>query len=96
MRHLMLCLLFLSSSANAQFIYDYPIVCDDSKAVIKSLGSDFQEKLTWKGKHDNDESVYSLWTNEREKSWTLLKMTPQFSCILGVGEESKLIWTNPA
>ena len=91
MRSLLLAFLFcLSSVANAQFLYDYPIICDSTEKIIKSLVDNYKETLTWGGKHISDNSAYSLWINEKTGSWTLLKMTPETSCILGVGVESKL------
>ena len=80
---------FTSSIANAQFRYDYPIVCDKTQKLIESLSLNFKEKVSWAGRHVDDDSMYSLWVNERTGSWTLLKMNPEVACILGVGEESK-------
>ena len=77
-----------TSVVNAQFRYDMPTVCDATAAIIKSLETNYREQLTWSGKHVNDNSMYSLWTNKKDNSWTLLKMTPEFSCIIGVGDQS--------
>ena len=100
MRMLLLAFLVcLSSSANAQsndtpkegpFRYDYPLVCDNTAKIIQSLGDNWKETLTWSGKHIDDLSIYSLWTNEKNGSWTLLKMTSAVSCILGTGSDSKI------
>jgi len=80
----------LSSVANAQFRHDYPILCDSTEKIIKSLRNNWKETLIWGGKHISDNSVYSLWTNEKEGTWTLLKMTSEVSCILGTGTDSKI------
>ena len=96
MRLLLLAFLFCSSSlVNAQFQYDYPLLCDSTEKIIKSLVDNYKETLSWGGKHISDNSVYSLWINEKTGSWTLLKMTSEASCILGVGLESKLQLGNP-
>ena len=96
MRSMLLAFLFcLSSVANAQFLYEYPIICDSTENILKSITGEFKETLTWGGRHINDNSAYSLWLNEKTGSWTLLKMTPEVSCILGVGTESKLLLGNP-
>ena len=89
-------LVCLPSLANAQFQYDYPLLCDSTANIVKSLGENWKETLTWTGKHTNDKSVYSLWTNEKEGSWTLLKMTSEVSCILGTGSDSKVNLGTPA
>lgn len=92
MRLLILAFLFCSFSvANAQFRYDYPVVCDSTQKIIKVLEEEFKEQVSWKGSH-NDNSTYSLWINERTRSWTLLKMTPETSCILGVGDDSNSLF----
>ena len=83
-------LVCLPSLANAQFQYDYPLLCDSTANIVKSLGENWKETLTWTGKHTNDKSVYSLWTNEKVGNWTLLKMALEVSCILGTGSESKV------
>lgn len=96
MRSMLLAFLVcLPSLVNAQFQYNYPIICDSTEQVIKSLGENFKETLTWNGKHVNDNSVYSLWINEQSGEWTLLKMNPELSCILGVGTESKITLGTP-
>ena len=87
---LLVLLVCMSNAATAQFRYDYPLLCDSTEKIIKSLGENYKETLTWSGKHSSDNSAYSLWINEKEGSWTLLKMTPETSCILGVGTESKI------
>ena len=69
MRSLLLAFLVCSPSlVNAQFRYDYPIVCDDTQKVISVLEKEFEEKLSWKGLHVNDKSVYSLWINEKTQN----------------------------
>ncbi len=78
-----------SSIANAQFRYDYPILCDTTQSMIESLNKNYQEKLRWTGNHVSDNSVYSLWVHPKDNSWTLLKSKKEFACILGVGDESK-------
>ena len=83
-------LVCLPSLVNAQFQYNYPLLCDSTEKIIKSLGENYKETLTWGGKHSSDNSVYSLWTNEKVGSWTLLKMTSEVSCILGTGSDSKV------
>lgn len=82
-------LAFNLNSALAQEEYNFNIICAPLETVIKGL-SDYNEKLTWAGKHINDKSILSLWINEKTGSWTLLKKTPEVACVLGAGEESIL------
>lgn len=81
-----------SSIANAQFRYDYPILCDSTQTMVESLSKNYQEKLSWVGEHANDGSMYSLWVHLKDNSWTLLKSNKEFACILGVGGDSKFIF----
>jgi len=82
----------ISSIANAEsFVARKPIVCDETKTVIRSLTETFKEKPMWTAKDVQDDSRYSLFVNEKTGAWTLVQMTPDYACVLGVGEDSKLI-----
>ena len=84
-----------SSIANAQsFQADKPVICDDTQKIIKSLTETFKEVPIWTAKDGSTNSRYSLFVNEKTGAWTMLQMTPEVSCILGVGEESKIIGTS--
>jgi hypothetical protein len=83
---LILILLTYSLSVHAWIRYEYPILCDKTEEIIKSLIG-FKEEVKWQGKDAEDKSIYSLWISE-SGGWTLLKMNPEVSCVLGVGEES--------
>ncbi len=86
---LILTVLTCSLAYAAPFEYDYTIPCDDTITIMNSLRDNYKEELTWAGNHINDYSTYSLWVNDKEGTWTLLKMNPELSCILGVGETDK-------
>lgn len=89
MRILLLAVLLgVTTPSYSEFVYQYPILCVDTAAIMKTLEKDFEETLTWSGEHDSDKSVYSLWTNTKSGAWTLLKMTPETSCVLGGGAKS--------
>ncbi len=77
-----------SSIANAQFQTQKPVICDQTKKLIEALTITFNEKPIWTAKDAQDGTRYSLFVNEKNGSWTLLQMTPEYACILGVGEES--------
>jgi hypothetical protein len=82
-------------TVTAQTQYQLPIVCDRTEAVISALENNYKETLSWRGQHGTDGSVLSLWINDRTGAWTLLKMTPEVSCIIGAGAGSKLILGYP-
>jgi hypothetical protein len=80
-----------SSIANAQFQSEKPIICDQTKKIIESLTTNFYEKPIWTAMDAQDGTRYSLFVNSKTGAWTLLQMTPEYACILGVGEESTLL-----
>lgn len=90
MKRIIFILLALNlSSVFAQAEYNLVVPCAPLNIVIESLKG-YKERLTWVGKHINDQSILSLWINEKTGSWTLLKKTPEVACIMGTGEESIL------
>lgn len=88
-------LMAVCAPIHAQFTYQYPIVCTDTKILMDQIEKEFEETLSWNGVHVNDKSVYSLWTNVKTGAWTLLKMTPSHSCVLGVGDASTIRLGDP-
>jgi len=90
-------LLSLSSSiANAQFETSKPVICDDTKKIVRSLVEIYNEKPVWGAVNPQDSTRFSLFVNNKTGAWTLIQMNPQVACILGVGEESKMIFDNDA
>jgi hypothetical protein len=94
MRFLTVAFLFCLSGtvANAQpFESRKPVLCDDTKTLIKSLTENYNEKPIWTARNPVDHTRFGLFVNSKTGSWTLLQMTPDIACILGVGEESSSI-----
>lgn len=81
-----------STIANAQpFESRKPVLCDDTKSLIKSLIENYNEKPIWTAVNPVDETRFSLFVNSKTGYWTLLQMTPEIACIIGVGEDSKFL-----
>lgn len=79
-----------SSIANAQsFQTTKPVICDKPQVILKALIEVYNEKPMWTAKDGNNDSRYSLFVNEETKDWTLVQMTANIACIIGVGEKSK-------
>lgn len=93
MKKLALALLFgsVSSIAHAQmFMTEKTMVCDSAQKIIKALVSDdFKEMPIWTGKSDQDDSKFSMFSNEKTKTWTILQFNDKIACILGTGTDSK-------
>lgn len=86
-------LLSLSSSlANAQpFESRKPVLCDDVKTLIRSLTESYNEKPIWTARNPVDDTRFGLFVNSKTGAWTLLQMTPEIACIIGVGEDSSFL-----
>ena len=81
-----------SSLANAQpFESRKPVLCDDVKTLIKSLTEDYNEKPIWTAINPVDDTRFGLFVNSKNGAWTLLQMTSEIACIIGVGKDSNLL-----
>ncbi len=79
----------ISSIANAQaFEARKPVLCDNVQTLIKGLTENYNEKPVWTARNPQDDTRYALFVNDREGTWTLLQMTTEIACIIGVGKES--------
>ena len=94
MRTLVMAFLFCLSStiANAQpFETRKPVLCDDVKTLIRGLTENYNEKPVWTARNPVDDTRFALFVNNKDGSWTLLQMTTEIACIIGVGQESKFL-----
>lgn len=94
MRTLALAFLFCltSSIAYAQaFESSKPVLCDNVQYIIRGLTENYNEKPVWTARNPVDDTRYALFVNDRKGTWTLLQMTTEIACIIGVGQESKFL-----
>lgn len=94
MRTLALAFLFCltSSIAYAQaFESSKPVLCDNVQSIIRGLTENYNEKPVWTARNPVDDTRYALFVNDRKGTWTLLQMTTEIACIIGVGQESKFL-----
>lgn len=83
-----------SSIANAQsFQSNKPVICDNVQKIIQALGDNYEEKPIWAGTGEG--TRFSLFINQNTGSWTIIQFTTEFACILGVGNDSKILIGNP-
>ena len=81
-----------SSIVNAEaFQTNKPVICDSTKTVVNFLKDSFNENPVWVAKDQSDKSRYVLFVNSKTGSWTMIQMTPEIACVIGVGVESKMI-----
>jgi len=94
MRILIMAFLFCltSSIATAQpFESRKPVLCDDVKTLIRSLTENYNEKPIWTARNPVDDTRFGLFVNSKTGAWTLLQMTPEIACIIGVGQDSSIL-----
>jgi hypothetical protein len=81
-----------SSIVHAQaFEARKPILCDNIKTLITGLTENYNEKPVWTARNPVDDTRFALFVNNKEGTWTLLQMTQEIACIIGVGQESSFI-----
>ena len=92
MRKLLLGVLLLPALASAQLVtVDKPVECGKTDILLPGLMlSEYKEKPIWVGK--SEETAYSLFVNEKTKSWTLVQFNEKVACVLGTGEDSKMLF----
>ena len=74
-----------------------PVECVDTEILFRGLiGSDYKENPIWLGiQPDVSLPKYTLFVNEKTKTWTLIQFNEKISCVLGTGENSTQIFTGP-
>ncbi len=71
-----------------------PIVCEETSVVLSTLFSgEYQEFPIWIGIGEN--TRYSLFANEKTKSWTLIQYDEKIACVLGVGSHYRMVFNGP-
>jgi hypothetical protein len=74
----------------ATFKINKPLVCGPTKKMIGELiNGEYKELPAWGG--DGEKTRYSLLINQETGSWTLVQFDKDNTCVLGVGEKSKVM-----
>ena len=82
------CIAFALAQSTAVEI-NKKVVCDDTKSLLDTLLNEYQESPVWAG--TDEKSKYSLLINQETGTWTIIQFDKNTTCILGVGENSRLI-----
>ena len=65
------------------------VICDDTTKIMKELISgEYEETPAWGGTGKN--SMFILLINKKTGTWTLIEGNKNTSCVLGVGEDSRV------
>ena len=66
--------------------------CDDTKVIVKELREKYKEVPVIMGKTDDEaQSVMTMWMNPINETWTIVASHKDYSCIIGVGQQLKVI-----
>lgn len=92
MRKLLLGVLLFPSLSSAQLVtVDKPVQCARTEVLLPGLAnSEYKEQPVWVG--TDEESTFSLFVNEKTKSWTLVQFNQKVACVLGTGEKSRMVF----
>ena len=88
----------LTGSLFAQTItIQKPVECVDTETLFRGLiSSDYKENPIWLGIQPGTTLLrYTLFINEKTKTWTLIQFNEKLACVLGIGENSTQIFTGP-
>lgn len=95
MRKFLLGVLLLPALVVAQPVtVEKAIICEETGKVIDALQKgQYKEMPSWIGY--DEKSKYSLFVNEKTKTWTIIQFNETIACIIGNGEGSRQIFTGP-
>lgn len=85
---------FIGAAVWAQSVnVEKTMECAPTSLFLKGLSqSEYKEMPIWSGSEDS--SYYSLFVNEKTKTWTLIQFNEKIACVLGSGLNSKMIYNN--
>lgn len=68
-----------------------PVVCDRVEKVFEELqGQSYKEQPIWIGAGEN--STFTIFANEKTKTWTVVQFNDNIACVLGMGDNGRLIF----
>ena len=79
----LLCL--TSAVVNAQLTVSRDVICDKTEVVVTVLTKDYNERPVWVGRGEGPTS-YMLLINPETKSWSMVHLSTDVSCIVGSGQ----------
>ena len=84
-----------SSAQNSLGTVTVPFKCFDTKIVFKYLQDEFNEKPVSSFKSVEKDVIFSIWTNQKDNTVTLLTSHQDITCIIGIGNDLKFIGLVP-
>jgi hypothetical protein len=66
------------------------VVCSTPEAVFATLtGEDHKEVPIWIANVSDKKSQYSIFVNQKNKTWTIVQFNEKVACIIGTGDSYK-------
>jgi len=87
-------ILFPASAFGQPVMIEKPVLCAETATVMNGIASSqYGEKPSWIGA--DEKSKFTLFVNEKTKTWTLIQFDNNVACIIGVGDGSTNIFLGP-
>lgn len=86
-------LLLCSTWAQAQFEWNKPVICDETKTVFDHFeNGKYKERVVWQGRDLADPSLtHTMLANLKTGTWTLVQHDARYACVLAAGTDFKAI-----
>jgi hypothetical protein len=83
----------LTTLAQSELKYvNKKFVCDDTSVLMDELvNGEYNEKPIWRGIDSETKTIYGVLMNSKTGTWTIIQFDGKMTCVLGVGEEAKLL-----
>ena len=79
-------------TCNAGEVVTRDMFCADTKLIVKDLREKYKEMPVITGKADDEaQSLMTIWMNPVDETWTIVATNKDYSCIIGVGQQLKVI-----
>jgi len=84
--------LVISINAKSGEVVSRDMYCADTKLIVKDLREKYKEIPVITGKTDDEaRSLMTIWLNPVDETWTIVATNKDYSCIIGVGKDLKVI-----
>jgi hypothetical protein len=92
MKHLIPLLGLFAITCNAGEVVTRDMYCADTKVIVGQLREKYKEIPVITGKADDEvQSLMTIWMNPIDETWTIVATNKDYSCIVGVGQQLKVI-----
>lgn len=81
-----------ATMCNAGEVVNRDMYCADTKVIVKELKEKYKEIPVITGLADDEaKSLMTIWINPVDETWTIIATNKDYSCVIGVGKDLKVI-----